>query len=143
MSARSGTGSIDDHDFPLPTFPDGCLCLGRPGDLVSTADDLSRFQQALFSGALLPPRATEKLFALPPDTVRMLDGSPARYSMGLQTATVNGVAFWGETGENYGYRARLFATRDLTTRFVLSYTPTPLNAAEEMTNRVVTVLTAA
>ncbi|MEU0008407.1 serine hydrolase domain-containing protein [Streptomyces sp. NPDC006314] len=112
------------------------------GELVSTAQDLFRFQHALFTGALLPPRALEKVFTLPPPTVRMLDGSPARYSMGLQTATVNGTTFWGKTGETYGYRTRMFATRDLATRFVLSYTPTALNAREDMINRVVAVLTA-
>ncbi|MFF9765492.1 serine hydrolase domain-containing protein [Streptomyces sp. NPDC014636] len=111
------------------------------GELVATAEDLFRFQHALFSGALLPPRALEKMFTLPPPTVRMLDGSPARYSMGLQAATVNGTTFWGKSGEAYGYRTRMFATRDLTTRFVLSYTPTPLNAPEDMITRVVTALT--
>ncbi|POX56152.1 peptidase [Streptomyces sp. Ru71] len=108
------------------------------GELVSTADDLFRFQHALFTGALLPPRAREKLFTLPP--VTMLDGTDARYSMGLQAARVNGTTFWGKTGENYGYRTRMFATRDLSTRFVLSYTPTPLNAREDMIKRVVDVL---
>ncbi|WP_431772472.1 serine hydrolase domain-containing protein [Streptomyces cucumeris] len=110
------------------------------GELVSTARDLFRFQNALFSGALLPPRARKKVFTLPPPTVRMLDGSPARYSMGLQAATVRGTTFWGKTGETYGYRTRMFATRDLSTRFVLSYTPAPLNAEEDMVNRVVAVL---
>lgn len=33
---------------------------------------------ALFSGELLPPELSELLFTLPPDDVRMLDGSPAR-----------------------------------------------------------------
>ncbi|MGW4074772.1 serine hydrolase domain-containing protein [Streptomyces asiaticus] len=112
------------------------------GELVSTLDDLFRFQHALFSGALLPPHALDKLFTLPPDSVRMLDGSPARYSLGLQTATVNGMTFWGKTGETAGYRTRMFATRDLGLRFILSYTPTPLTTQEEMTNRVVAVLTA-
>ncbi|MFJ2341999.1 serine hydrolase domain-containing protein [Streptomyces antimycoticus] len=112
------------------------------GELVSTLDDLSRFQRALFSGALLPPHALDKLFTLPPDSVRMLDGTPARYSLGLQKATVNGVTFWGKTGEGYGYRTRMFATRDQRLRFVLSYAPTPLTTQEEMTNRVVAVLTA-
>ncbi|MEU6670391.1 serine hydrolase domain-containing protein [Streptomyces sp. NPDC046727] len=111
------------------------------GELVATADDLFRFQHALFSGAVLPPRALEKMVTLPPPTVRMLDGSPARYGMGLQTATVNGTTFWGKSGESYGYRTRMFATRDLTTSFVLSYTPTPLNAQEDMITRVVTALT--
>ncbi|WP_093463144.1 serine hydrolase domain-containing protein [Streptomyces melanosporofaciens] len=112
------------------------------GELVSTLDDLSRFQRALFSGALLPSHALDKLFTLPPDSVRMLDGTPARYSLGLQKATVNGVTFWGKTGERYGYRTRMFATRDQALRFVLSYAPTPLTAQEEMTNRVVAILTA-
>ncbi|GAB2893192.1 hypothetical protein GCM10027074_71510 [Streptomyces deserti] len=40
------------------------------GELVSTVDDLVRFQQALFSGALLPPQAMDRLFELPPDGVR-------------------------------------------------------------------------
>ncbi|MEV5987015.1 serine hydrolase domain-containing protein [Streptomyces sp. NPDC052051] len=110
------------------------------GELVTTAADLFRFQQALFTGDLLPTPAREKLFTLPPATVRMLDGSPARYSMGLQAATVNGTTFWGKSGETYGYRTRMFATRDLSTRFVLSYTPTALNAPEDMVERVVTAL---
>ncbi|KMS84991.1 MULTISPECIES: serine hydrolase domain-containing protein [Streptomyces] len=112
------------------------------GELVSTADDLFRFQEALFTGELLPERALTRMVTLPPPVVRMLDGSPARYSMGLQTATVRGTTFWGKTGETYGYRTRVFATRDLSTRFVLSYTPTALNAGEDMINRVVDVLTA-
>ncbi|MFE4335830.1 hypothetical protein ACFRQM_42555 [Streptomyces sp. NPDC056831] len=36
------------------------------------------------------------MFTLPPEHVRMLGGSSARYSMGLRTATVNGVTFWGQ-----------------------------------------------
>ncbi|MER5228274.1 serine hydrolase domain-containing protein [Streptomyces flaveus] len=112
------------------------------GELVSTVDDLFCFQQALFCGDLLPPRAMDKLCTLPPAEVRMLkDGSPARYSMGLQTATVNGVTFWGKTGEMYGYRTRVFSTLDLRLRFVLSYTPTPLTTDEDMINRVVATLT--
>ncbi|KUN22497.1 peptidase [Streptomyces corchorusii] len=110
------------------------------GELVSTADDLFRFQEALFSGALLPGRALRKMVTLP--TVPMLNGTPARYGMGLQAATVNGTTFWGKTGETYGYRTRVFATLDLSTRFVLSYTPTALNPGEDMINRVADVLTA-
>ncbi|HZG05213.1 MAG TPA: serine hydrolase domain-containing protein [Streptomyces sp.] len=110
------------------------------GELVSTAEDLFRFQQALFSGVLLPPHAMEKLFTTPPDDVRMPDGGPARYSMGLQKVTVNGVTFWGKTGETYGYRTRVFSTRDRRLRFVLSYTPTPLAAEEQMAARIAPLL---
>jgi len=112
------------------------------GELVSTVDDLFTFQHALFCGDLLPPRALDKLCTLPPaDVVMWKDGSPARYSMGLQTATVNGVTFWGKTGEMYGYRTRVFSTLDLRLRFVLSYTPTPLTTNEDMISRVVATLT--
>lgn len=111
------------------------------GELVSSVDDLSRFLEALFRGLLLPRFMTEKLFTLPPASVRMLDGSAARYSLGLQKATVNGVTFWGKTGEWYGCRTRMFSTRDHQRRFVLSYAPTPLNPREDMTDRVVAALT--
>ncbi len=110
------------------------------GELVSTVDDLDRFLVALFSGALLPPHVQKKLFTLPPEDVRMLDGTPARYSMGLQTATVNGVTLWGKTGQWAGYRTRSFSTRDGQRRFVLSFTPTALEAQEDMTERVVAAL---
>lgn len=111
------------------------------GELVSTVADLFRFHQALLSGELLPPHAMNHLFTLPPDSVRMLDGGPARYSLGLQQATVNGVTFWGKTGDTYGYRTRVFSTRDQQLRWVLAYTQTPLASPEDMTNRVVSVLT--
>jgi D-alanyl-D-alanine carboxypeptidase len=132
---RMTDGSLEDATVYNPSSTWG------EGELVSTVDDLVRFQQALFSGALLPRRAMNKLFELPPPEVRMLDGSPARYGQGLQTATVNGVTFWGKTGEKYGYRTRVFSTPDLRLRFVLAYTHTPLTTTEDMTNRVVTALT--
>ncbi|MET7622391.1 serine hydrolase domain-containing protein [Streptomyces sp. NPDC005408] len=110
------------------------------GELVSSVDDLYRFSQALFFGVLLPPHIMDVLFTLPPDHVRMLDGTPARYSMGLQKATAKGTTFWGKTGETYGYRTRMFSTRDGQRHFVLSYTPTPLDSAQDMTGRVVAAL---
>lgn len=113
------------------------------GELVWTVDDLDRFLDALFSGELLPARMTERLFTLPPGDVRMLDGGPARYSMGLQTATVNGVTFWGKTGEWHGCRTRMFSTRDRRRRFVLVCTPTTMDADDAMTGRVVDALTGA
>ncbi|MFF8614165.1 serine hydrolase domain-containing protein [Streptomyces sp. NPDC015350] len=86
---------------------------------------------ALFSGELLPPERLEPMFTLPPEEVRMLDGSPARYSTGLQRATVNGVALWGRTGKTYGYRNAVFSTRDQRRRFVLAHHPTAVRGDEE------------
>ncbi len=113
------------------------------GDMISTTGDLDRLLAALFSGELLPPELLRLMFTLPPDDVRMLDGSPARYSTGLQQATVNGVTLWGKTGETYGYKNAAFSTRDQRRRFVLAYHPTTArNGAEsQMIARVADLLT--
>lgn len=98
------------------------------GEIVTSTGDLHRFLAALFSGALLPQRQLRRMFTLPPAHVRMSDGTPARYSTGLQTATVNGVTLWGKTGQYYGYATGMFATRDQQRRLVWSFTPVQLDA---------------
>jgi D-alanyl-D-alanine carboxypeptidase len=113
------------------------------GDMISTTSDLDRMLAALFSGELLPPELLQLMFTLPPDDVRMLDGSPARYSTGLQQAIVNGVTLWGKTGETYGYKNAAFSTRDQRRSFVLAYHPTTTRSGEEsqMVVRVANLLT--
>ncbi|WP_405749318.1 beta-lactamase family protein [Streptomyces sp. NBC_00012] len=113
------------------------------GDMISTTSDIDRLLVALFSGELLPPELLRLMFTLPPADVRMLDGSPARYSSGLQQATVNGTTFWGKTGETYGYKNAAFSTRDQRRRFVLAHQPTtPRNGEEtQMVARVADLLT--
>ncbi|MFB7495886.1 serine hydrolase domain-containing protein [Streptomyces sp. NPDC056161] len=101
------------------------------GDMISTTSDLDRMLTALFSGELLPPELLQMMFTLPPNGIRMLDGSPARYSTGLQQAVVNGTTFWGKTGETYGYKNAAFSTRDQQRRFVLAYSPTAARGGEE------------
>lgn len=124
------------------TAYDQSSCRGE-GDMISTASDLDGMLAALFSGELLPPELLQLMFTLPPDDVRMLDGSPARYSTGLQQATVNGVTFWGKTGETYGYKNAAFSTRDQRRSFVLAYHPTTTRNGEEsqMVARVANLLT--
>ncbi|MFB7209370.1 serine hydrolase domain-containing protein [Streptomyces sp. NPDC056255] len=113
------------------------------GDMISTTGDIDRMLVALFSGELLPPDLLRLMFTLPPADVRMLDGSPARYSSGLQQATVNGTTLWGKTGETYGYKNAAFSTRDQRRRFVLAHQPTtPRNGEEtQMVARVADLLT--
>lgn len=101
------------------------------GDMISTTRDLDRMLTALFSGRLLPPELLRLMFTLPPGDVRMLDGSPARYSTGLQQATVNGITLWGKTGEQYGYKNAAFSTRDQQRRFILAYHPTTARDGQE------------
>ncbi|MEW1751880.1 serine hydrolase domain-containing protein [Streptomyces angustmyceticus] len=112
------------------------------GEMISHTGDLDRFLSALFSGELLPPRELERMFTLPPEEVRMVDGSPARYSAGLQTVTLNGITLWGKTGERYGYCSALFATRDQQRRAVLSFNPTRRDATQaQATQRIAEALT--
>ncbi|PJN41896.1 peptidase [Streptomyces sp. CB02959] len=111
------------------------------GEMISTTGDLDRFQTALFSGTLLPRPVLERMFTLP-DGVRMVDGSPARYGAGLQTVTMNGITFWGKTGERYGYASFMIATRDQQRRAVLAFNPTHRDATQlQMTLRVGEALT--
>lgn len=105
------------------------------GEMISHTGDLDRFLTALFSGELLPPRQLEQMFTLPSDEVRMLDGSPARFSAGLQTFTINGITLWGKTGERYGYSSALFATRDQQRRVVISFNPTRRDATQAQASR--------
>ncbi|MFG2401177.1 serine hydrolase domain-containing protein [Streptomyces lydicus] len=112
------------------------------GEMVSTTGDLDRFLTALFSGELLPPRELERMFTLPPDDVRMVDGTPARFGAGLQTVTMNGVTFWGKTGERYGYASAMVATRDQQRRAVFSFNPTHRDASQlQVTLRIAEALT--
>jgi len=117
------------------------------GELVTTSHDLDRFVAALFAGRLLPAAQQASLMTLPPPSVRTwavggADGGPARYSMGLQTVTVNGVTFWGKTGETYGYQTAAFSTVDGRRRLVLSTTPTGDDETQvPMAARVADVLT--
>ncbi|MFI8852471.1 serine hydrolase domain-containing protein [Streptomyces sp. NPDC053499] len=113
------------------------------GEIVTSTGDMHRFLSALFSGSLLPQRQLRRMFTLPPAHVRMLDGSPARYSTGLQTVTVNGVTLWGKTGEQYGYASGMFATRDQQRRLVWAFTPVQLGAdPSPMSQRIAEAATA-
>lgn len=112
------------------------------GEMISNSRDLERFMTALFSGDLLPRATLDKMFTLPSGDVRMVDGSPARYSMGLQTATVNGMTLWGKTGERYGYNSGMFSTRDQRRRVVYSFNPTHRDQTQtRMTLRIADAVT--
>ncbi|WP_425348287.1 serine hydrolase domain-containing protein, partial [Streptomyces palmae] len=112
------------------------------GEMISSTPDLLRFQRALCSGRLLPGRLLREMFRMPPPEVTMVDGSPARYSSGLQTITINGVRFWGKSGEQYGYCSVLLFTERQELRAVLSFTPQRRDRTQEqMQLRVANALT--
>ncbi|MGX2998719.1 serine hydrolase domain-containing protein [Streptomyces sp. JNUCC 64] len=110
------------------------------GGMVSSLGDLERFLTALFAGRLLPRAELRRMMTTPP--VLMTDGTPARYGMGLQTATVGGVTFWGKTGETFGYNAGIFSTPDRARHVAWSFTPVRRDARQQrMTLRVLAALT--
>ncbi|MCC3768660.1 serine hydrolase [Streptomyces sp. UNOC14_S4] len=115
------------------------------GEMISTVDDLDTFIAALFSGKLLSKPALDKMLELPSKDVHMLnDGSPASYSMGLQTVTLNGVQMWGKTGERYGYNSGMFSTQDGQRRAVYSFNPTHRDSTQQqMTLRIADAITKA
>lgn len=128
-----GRGRVDVSDFNTSRSR-------GEGDMVSTIGDLTRFVTALFAGELLPAHLLAEMFAVP--EVSVVDGSPARYSAGLQTFTVNGVTVWGKTGEQYGYNAGLFSTQDRQRRIAYSFTPTARDSGQtQMTLRIANAVT--
>ncbi len=121
------------------TAYDMSSCRGE-GDMISTARDLDRLIAALFAGDLLPPHLMRKMFTLPPDDVLMVDGTPARYSTGLQTATVGGVELWGKTGEQWGYKNAAFSTRDGARRLMLAASPTGMRGRDDESDMVLRIV---
>ncbi|UNO39852.1 serine hydrolase domain-containing protein [Streptomyces sp. MST-110588] len=81
--------------------------LGAAGEIISTADDLNRFQHALMRGRLLPPAQLDK----------MLDGAPAggggAYGLGVDSLKLScGVTVYGHTGRTNGSLSATTGTKD-------------------------------
>lgn len=130
---KTQSGLVDVSDF------DTSRSYGE-GDMISTTGDLTRFAAALFGGELLPPEQLEEMFTVP--RVSTTDGKPASYGAGLQTFTINGVTVWGKTGEQYGYNAGMFSTRDQQRRLTYSFTPTVRDSTQQqMTLRIANATT--
>jgi D-alanyl-D-alanine carboxypeptidase len=69
------------------------------GSLVSTVDDLARWDAAIGAGRLLKPASWQKAFT----PYRLLDGSTANYGYGWQTSTVMGAPMIGHGGGINGF----------------------------------------
>ncbi|NOK10699.1 serine hydrolase domain-containing protein [Corallococcus exercitus] len=121
-----GYEEVTPEDGPCPAgaIPYGTRCLvdvteasqsvpWAAGEMISTAEDLDRFLVALFQGRLLPRKQLEELFTVP-------DLPGASYSAGLTRYEINGVLFWGKSGDRHGYNNGMGATRDLRRRLVYS-----------------------
>ncbi|MFH9066045.1 serine hydrolase domain-containing protein [Streptomyces coeruleorubidus] len=81
--------------------------LGAAGDVISTSGDLNRFQRALITGELLPPK----------QMAQMLDEVPAGgglgYGLGVEFAQLScGVKVVGKSGRTNGSLSAMVGTQD-------------------------------
>ncbi|GHC68994.1 serine hydrolase domain-containing protein [Streptomyces flavofungini] len=81
--------------------------LGAAGDVISTADDLNRFQRALMRGALLPQAQMKEMLHEVPD------GQGIGYGLGVEFAKLScGVQVVGKTGRTNGSLSAMVGTAD-------------------------------
>ncbi|WNG48632.1 beta-lactamase family protein [Archangium minus] len=88
------------------------------GEMISTTADMDRFLVALFQGRLLPRAQLKEMFTVP--DVSDVKGERASFAAGLGRFVVNGITFWGKSGDRHGYNNGMGATRDLRRRLVYS-----------------------
>ncbi|MCE6998772.1 beta-lactamase family protein [Saccharothrix sp. S26] len=96
------------------------------GEMISTAEDLNRFFDALLGGRLTSAASLDAMRRTVDDT-----GTIFAYGLGLQRFDLPcGRSVWGHGGELIGYRT--YATRaDDGTRATLSYNPLPADVPGE------------
>lgn len=75
------------------------------GGLLTTAEDLSRWESAI----LAPPPSFSSLFARMSEPGTLNDGSRTRYGMGLELGSHRGLRMIGHDGLTYGYSAKAVA----------------------------------
>lgn len=80
---------------------------GASGEMISSTRDLVRFERALLTGGLLPPRQLREM-----KTSIAAPGGD-RYGLGLTERTLScGITVWGHEGTIHGSRTAAFTTGD-------------------------------
>ncbi|MFD9865231.1 serine hydrolase domain-containing protein [Streptomyces alboflavus] len=89
--------------------------LGAAGDLISTTDDLNRFQHALIRGMLLPRAQMKEMLREVPDK------EATGYGLGLEFAKLScGIRVVGKTGRTNGSLSAMASTTDRTHRLTFN-----------------------
>ncbi|GLZ37636.1 serine hydrolase domain-containing protein [Actinokineospora sp. NBRC 105648] len=91
---------------------------GAAGEIISTTDDLLRFQRALLNGKLLRPQQWQEMTTLHQTDPGSHD---LDYGMGLARAQLTCGPVWGHNGGTFGFTTQLWGTQDR--QVALSYTP--------------------
>ncbi|WP_073816204.1 serine hydrolase domain-containing protein [Kitasatospora sp. CB01950] len=110
--------------LPLPDGPADITELnpsmaGAAGELISTTDDLARFDAALLGGRLLPPAQLAEMTT----TVAADEQPPTRYGLGLMQLRLSCGDVWGHPGGIHGYVTYLFGDRSGTRQIAISANP--------------------
>lgn len=105
------------------------------GDLISTADDVLRFWQALLGGRLLPADRLAEMRT----TVPAWPGSGIEYGLGISSVpTTCGTLAWGHSGDIPGFSTRLGFTPDGEKGMVMAQTTlTGGGPAEALSDRAI------
>ncbi|MEV4257609.1 serine hydrolase domain-containing protein, partial [Spirillospora sp. NPDC049652] len=88
------------------------------GGIVSTVDDVARFQRALVTGRLLPPRVQKAMMTTRPVTD---DWVKEDYGLGLARIRTSCGFAWGHDGGWPGYRTWSYTSRDGGRQAVVTY----------------------
>ncbi|MFJ9692556.1 serine hydrolase domain-containing protein [Kitasatospora sp. NPDC101183] len=112
----AGTGNVTKTDIDVtdqnPTWA------GAAGEMISTTDDLIRFDQALLHGKLLRPAQQREMTTM----LETVPGShETDYGMGLARAQLSCTTVLGHNGGTFGFTTQLWGTADR--QVALSYTP--------------------
>lgn len=107
---------------PVDTSRHSASWAGAAGAIVSDADDLARFFDALLGGRLLPPDLTAAMH-------RPLAGRRRGYGLGLVAYTFACGTAWGHTGNLLGYITAAYSTPDRSRQIVMMVNSFPLPAA--------------
>ncbi|MFF7635001.1 serine hydrolase domain-containing protein [Kitasatospora sp. NPDC008050] len=92
---------------------------GSAGEIISTTDDLTRFNAALLGGRLLAPAQLAEMTT----TVPAIADPPSEYGLGLMRIPLSCGAVWGHPGGIYGYTTYVFGDRSGTRQIAVSVTP--------------------
>ncbi|MFD7641417.1 serine hydrolase domain-containing protein [Kitasatospora sp. NPDC059795] len=127
--------------LPLPDGPADITELnpsmgGAAGELISTTDDLARFDAALLGGRLLPPAQLAEMTT----TVAADEQPPTRYGLGLMQLRLSCGEVWGHPGGIYGYVTYLFGDRSGTRQIAISANPYDPQKGAELTPTVIDLI---
>ncbi|WP_051732174.1 serine hydrolase domain-containing protein [Kitasatospora phosalacinea] len=92
---------------------------GAAGELVSSLDDLARFDAALLGGRLLAPAQLAQMTTTVPADAE----PPTSYGLGLMELKLSCGSVWGHPGGIYGYSTYLFGDRAGRRQLAVSVNP--------------------